>query len=300
MQALLRPIILQAQKELLPPGKFYHLCQRLRHKTSINRLYFLTPPPNLLDFPEHKISARQLCKFLDKLAHYVSSATTEGHQALFYLQRVTIKTRGITSKVVLVKKSMVEHQCSNCTTGMKLEVEIAGAGMIGRVARLRINDGQDLAFKAFFDPDFVWQHGPWAEIPIGIRLKACRVTKDLPEFLFAGQDWSVWEWIYPYTNPQSRKGEMTYEQFAQLEGLTKLNYLNYSNYNPYNVRLDPGGIQKEYRGRRLHDFIMGMIFYTKKAHREGFKSLTLHIKGSMVRYFWLRLVFMFQERDFRF
>ncbi|NEP57571.1 MAG: hypothetical protein F6K31_11180, partial [Symploca sp. SIO2G7] len=207
-----------------------------------------------------------------------------------YLQRVSLRLRGVTSKVVLVKKRIAEHQRINVATALKIEVEIVGAGMIGRVARLRINDGKDLAFKAFFDPDFVWQHGPWAEIPIGIRLKACQVTKDLPEFLFAGQDWAVWEWIYPHTNPQSRKRGITYEQFAKLEGLTKLNSLNHSNYNPYNMRLDPGGIQKEYWGRRFHDFLQGVVFYSRKAHREGLKSLTLYIKGNTVRYLCLRLV----------
>ncbi|NEQ70142.1 MAG: hypothetical protein F6K21_32555 [Symploca sp. SIO2D2] len=290
MQALLRPIILQAQTELLPPEKFYLLCQRLRNQTSIKRFYFLTPPPHLIPLQPHQISPHQLCKFLDRLAHYVSSVSLEGHQELFYLQRVNIRLRGVKEKVVLVKRRVAENQRINIATGMKIEVEIVGAGMIGRVARLRINDGQDLAFKAFFYPDFVWQHGPWAEIPIGIRLKACQVTKDLPEFLFAGQDWAVWEWIYPHTNPQSRKEGITYEQFAQLEGLTKLNYLNRSNYNPYNMRLDPGGIQKKYWGRRFHDFLRGIIFYAKKAHREGFQSLTLYMTGNMVRYLCLRLI----------
>ncbi|NEP60400.1 MAG: hypothetical protein F6K31_25930, partial [Symploca sp. SIO2G7] len=177
MQALLRPIILQAQQELLPPGKFYNLCQQLRKKTSIKRFYFLAPSPNLINWQAHQLSPNQLCKFLDRLAHYVSSVSLEGHQELFYLQRVSLRLRGVTSKVVLVKKRIAEHQRINVATALKIEVEIVGAGMIGRVARLRINDGKDLAFKAFFDPDFVWQHGPWAEIPIGIRLKACQVTK---------------------------------------------------------------------------------------------------------------------------
>jgi|GEM_PF-1092308 len=290
IQTLLRPIIIEAQKELLHPNKFYKLCQKIRQKTAINKFYFLAPPPSLLCFNYHKITANKLCKFLDKLAHYVSCVSTEGQQELFYLQRASLWIKGTTRKVVVVKKGIAAHKGIYSGKGMKIEVEIVGAGMIGRVARLRINDGKDIAFKAFFDPDFVWQHGPWAEIPIGIRLKACQVTKDLPEFLFAGQDWAVWEWIYPHTSPELRKVGITYEQFAKQEGLTRLNPLNRANYNPYNMRLDPGGIQKEYWGRRFHDFLRGIVFYLRKANREGLKSLIPYLRGSMVRYLWLRSV----------
>ena len=293
IQELLTPIILQAQQELLSPVKFYNLCQKLRQKTGINKFYFLAPPPNLVDFKHYKITANELCQFLDKLAHYVSCIAKEGYQQVFYLQKVSLRSKSTTRKVVLVKKGIAAHKAINFGKGMRIEVEVVGAGMIGRVACLRINDGKDLAFKAFFDPDFVWQHGPWAEIPIGIRLKACQVVKDLPEFLFAGQDWAVWEWIYPHTTPESRAIGITYEQFAKQEGLTKLNPLNRGNYNPYNMRLDPGGIQKEYWGRRFHDFLRGVVFYFRKAHREGLKSLTPYLRGSMVRYLWLRLVALF-------
>ncbi len=289
IQTLLAPIIIQAQKELVSPVEFYNFCQKIHKKTINNKFYFLAPNPNLINFKYHKITANKLCNFLDKLAHYVSHIAEEGHQEVFYLQKLSIRLRNTTSKIVLVTKKITDYQSINSSKAMKIEVEVVGAGMIGRVARLRINDGKDIAFKAFFDPDFVWQHGPWAEIPIGIRLKACQVTKDLPEFLFAGQDWAVWEWIYPHTNPQLRTTGITYEQFAKQEGLTRLNPLNRSNYNPYNMRLDPGGIQKEYWGRRFHDFLRGIIFYFRKVHREGLKSLTPYLSGSSLRYLWLRL-----------
>ncbi|HAG81017.1 MAG TPA: hypothetical protein DCL61_07560, partial [Cyanobacteria bacterium UBA12227] len=225
------------------------------------------------------------------LSEYVRCTDQEGHQDQFYLKRLKLRIGRKTKKVLSVKKMSVPYNKSIISAqGMKIEVEIAGKGMIGRVARVRINNGKDLAFKAFFDPNFVWQHGPWAEIPIGIRLKYCQVTKDMPEFLFAGQDWAVWEWIYPHTNPQSRVGGITYEQFAKQEGLTRLNPLNISNYNPHNMRLDPGGIQKDYLGRRFHDLLWSILFYLRKTRREGLKSLTPYLTQKMIGYMVLRLV----------
>ncbi|HBB32599.1 MAG TPA: hypothetical protein DDZ80_31550 [Cyanobacteria bacterium UBA8803] len=288
----LAPIVFQAQRELLAPDRFYRLCRQFCQQSSQKQLYFCTPPPHLIDL-KNGIGTNELRKFLDRLANLVRCSADEGHYEEFYIKRVWIalgrdaKTRTIRKKAIAISKTPL------CAKGMKIEVEIAGAGMIGRVARLRINDGQDLAFKAFFDPEFVWQHGPWAEIPIGIRLKYCQVTKDMPEFLFASQDWAVWEWIYPHTKPQSRLGGITYEEFAQQEGLTKLNPLNISNYNPHYLRLDPGGIAKEYRGRRLQDLLRSVIFYLRKARREGLKSLTPYLSPKMARYLLLRFVALF-------
>ncbi|MDY7014743.1 MAG: hypothetical protein SVX43_14300, partial [Cyanobacteriota bacterium] len=155
---------------------------------------------------------------------------------------------------------------------LNVEVEIVGEGMVGRVARVQIDEKIVVAFKAFFDPEFVWQHGAWAEIPIGIWLKAHNVVRDLPEFFFAGEDWAVWEWISPQMRPCDRRG-MTYEQCAQQYGLTRLNPCNRHNYNPHNLRLDPGGIQKDYRGRRWRDGFLSCRFYWRKARREGLISL---------------------------
>lgn len=276
----LAPVIVQAQQELMSAHKFYRLCKQVCQQSGQQRLYFCEPDASIIDL-KNGIGPHELRKFLDYLAKYVSRTCQEGHQEEFYLKRVWLRLRGEKTKRLLIIKSMSDRQSMISANSMKIEVEIAGAGMIGRVARIRINQGKDLAFKAFFDPELVWQHGPWAEIPIGIRLKYCQVTKDLPEFLFAGQDWMVWEWIYPHTTPQHRHRGITYEQFAQAEGLTKLNPLNRNNYNPHNIRLDPGGIQKDYLGRRLHNFFWSIVFYARKARREGIKP---HISQFKMKY----------------
>ncbi|WP_293019821.1 MULTISPECIES: hypothetical protein [unclassified Moorena] len=333
-ESLVAPIIRQAQQKLMSPRKFHALCQQVIKSTGQKKLYFYPPPSELLDVT-NGITIKELRQFLDKLAKYVSSTSSEGHRVTLYLKRVRLRLGRVNKTVVLVKKtrvcqhtpkSVVEAKPSRkklevnskglyakamlsqdlpsqdlptqpapihpemlSTGGMKVEVEIAGAGMVGRVARLRIN-GKDLAFKAFFDPDFVWQHGPWAEIPIGIRLKYAQVTKNCAEFLFASQDWMVSEWIYPDTNPEFRHNGITYEQFAEQEGLTQLNSLNIYNYNPYNIRLDPGGIQKEYWGRRWQDFLRGIVFYLRKVQREGLKSLTPYLSKRMITYLFRRLI----------
>lgn len=288
-------IILQAQQELLSPDKFHSLCQELCNRSGYRRLYFYRPEPNLLDL-KNGIGTNELHKFLDYLAKYVTSKVEEGTDTIFYLKKVWIKIGRKLNKVLLLRKSTDKPNITILKDTMNVEVEIAGSGMIGRVARVKINNGKDLAFKAFFDPEFVWQHGPWAEIPIGIRLKYRQVTKNIPEFLFASQDWAVWEWIYPHTNPQSRKGGITYEQLAEEDGLTRLNPLNLSNYNPHNIRLDPGGIQKEYLGRHFYDMIRSIIFYIRKARREGLKSLTPYLSKKMIRYILLRLVALINQR----
>lgn len=284
----LATILWQAQQELLPPRQFYRLCQQVRQQSGQTRLYFYTPDSTFIDL-NNGIGARAVRRFLDHLARYVRGTVQEGERTIFSLKRVRIRLKHKTKRIILIKKEAEYCPSPLFTQAMKIEVEIAGAGMIGRVARLRIKD-KDFAFKAFFDPDFVWQHGPWAEIPIGIRLKYCQVTKDVPEFLFSGLDWAVWEWIYPHSHPQSRKQGITYQQFAQTEGLTKLNPLNRNNYNPHNIRLDPGGIQKAYWGRRFQDFFRSLLFYGRKVRREGWKSLTPYLKPEKLRYLWVRLV----------
>lgn len=286
----LTSILWQAQQELLPPRQFYRLCQQVRQQSGQTRLYFHVPDSAFIDL-NNGIGVREIRRFLDHLAGYVGGTVQEGDRTTFYLKRVRLRLQHKTQTKLLIKNAGDSCLPPLFAQAMKIEVEIAGAGMIGRVARLRIN-GKDFAFKAFFDPDFVWQHGPWAEIPIGIRLKYCQVTKDVPEFLFSGLDWAVWEWIYPYTHPQSRKQGITYQQFAQTEGLTKLNPLNRNNYNPHNIRLDPGGIQKAYWGRRFQDFFRSLLFYGRKVRREGWKSLTPYLKPDKLRYLGVRLVSM--------
>lgn len=281
--------IAQAEQELIPPRKFYNLCRNIRKRIGNQRLYFYAPDRHLLD-RRQGIGTRELRRFFDYLAKSIVRANREGQSETFYLRRVRLRLKHQVKPVVLIEKLEAGSKGASSKQGMKIEVEIVGSGMVGRVARVRINRGEDLAFKAFFDPNFVWLHGPWGEIPVGIRLKACRVTKDMPEFLFAGQDWAVWEWIYPDTKPELRTTGITYEQFARAEGLTRLNPLNLNNYNPHNMRIDPGGIQKEYWGRRILDFGKGTIFYARKAHREGLMSLTPYLRLTMIRYAFRRLV----------
>jgi hypothetical protein len=281
--------IAQAERELISPIKFYNLCRNIRKRIGNKRLYFYAPDRNLLD-ERRGIGTRELRRFFDYLAKYIIQTGTEGQSRIFYLRRVRLRVKHQVKRAVLLEKLAADSGENFSKKGMKIEVEIAGSGMVGRVARVRINRGDNLAFKAFFDPNFIWLHGPWGEIPVGIRLKACHVTKDMPEFFFAGQDWAVWEWIYPDTKPELRTTGITYEQFARTEGLTRLNPLNLNNYNPHNMRIDPGGIQKEYWGRRILDFYKGTIFYARKARREGLKSLTPYLRLAMIRYALRRLV----------
>lgn len=284
----LASVLQQAEQELLAPDQFYRLCQQVRQEYGQIPLYFYAPDSRFIDLNK-RIGISAIRRFLDYLARYVRGSVLDGDCTNFYLQPVRLGLKYKKQKTILIRKKQNDCLSRLFNQAMKIEVEIAGAGMIGRVARLRIH-GNDFAFKAFFDPDFVWQHGPWAEIPIGIRLKYCQVTKDMPEFLFSSLDWAVWEWIYPDTQPQSRQKGITYQQFAQREGLTHLNPLNRNNYNPYNIRLDPGGIQKKYWGRRVQDFFRSLSFYSRKVRREGWNSLSPYLEQEKLRYLGRRLV----------
>ena len=281
-------LVLQAQRQLILPDRFYRLCQDVRQSEKLKRLYFLSPESNVLGLNQ-SIEICTLQLFFDRLAKYVRQTTQVGYKAVFYLQKASIQTNDQPQKPMVVRRYKHFRLTRKAAKrAIKIEVEIAGAGMVGRVARVRVNGGSDLAFKAFLDPDFVWQHGPWAEIPVGIYLQAHGVTKDLPKFLFAGQDWAVWEWIYADTSPQARAG-MTYEQFAKQVGLTQLNSLNRNNYNPHNMRLDFGGIQPEYRGRRVYAFLRGVLFYSRKVRREGLSSLKTYLTIRQILYVASRL-----------
>jgi hypothetical protein len=295
LETLTKPIIYQSQHQLMTPRQFYCLCQQLSQKNSIKRLYFLVSLPKTIQF--HQVNMVQgLLIFFDRLAKYLRKKDEKESKMIFYLQYVLIMNNSQVVKKAILRKGKFIKQKHPKNSLIQLSFTIAGEGLIGRVARVIIN-GEDFAFKAFFYPDFVWQHGPWAEIPVGIYLTAHQVTKDLPEFKFSGQDWAVWEWIDFQSNPQFRQG-ITYEQFAQQEGLTRLNILNRSNYNPHQIRLDLGGIQKEYLGRRFHDFMRTICFYFRKVNQEGILSLLLHVNWKNIRYAWLRLINLLRIKPF--
>jgi hypothetical protein len=251
----LKQLLIEAERDLLPAAIFYARCQVIHQQLGQQRLYFYAPPEHWLD-PEKGIDLREWQQFFDTLA-------IELRQPLSGLQL----------------RSFVLGRADN---PLPVDVEIVGEGMVGRVARVQINEETAVAFKTFFDPEFVWQHGAWAEIPIGIWLKAHQVVRDLPEFFFAGEDWAVWEWISPQTRPYDRRG-ISYEKCAKQYGLIQLNPYNRQNYNPYNLRLDPGGIQKDYWGRRWRDGFLSCRFYWRKARREGLKSLLSLLQPARLR-----------------
>ncbi len=258
----MKEIILLAQKQLISPDKFYQICQKYRHLNKINRLYFLED--NLKVVLNKSIKISYYLIFFDYLAKIIHTYPSE-YKSKFYLRKILLWNYGKIIKVLQVKKSGKFKNCDH------ISLKIVGEGMIGRVAKLKFN-GNNWAFKSFFYPEFVWLHGPWGEIPVGIYLKNNKVTKNFAEFELGGENWAIWEWIDSHSNPSLRTG-ITYEQFAEENGLTKLNYLNGNNYNSYQIRLDAGGVQKEYYGRRLIDCMYGIIFYLMKAKNEGISSL---------------------------
>ena len=275
----------QAQGELLSPYQFYNLCKE--QLQAQQRLYFLSPSPHLLDL-HSRINEEVFLLFCDYLANYLRSPNLNNRRIVFYLEETMIIVNG--KKIATTR---VKHSNSNFLKNLPLKtkvvVEIVGSGMVGRVAKVRVNNGQEFAFKAFFDPDFIWHHGPWGEIPIGIYLTSNQVTKDVAKFYFAGQSWAVWEWVNGEENPRTRKG-IAYEEFAEQQGLTKLNPLNRNNYNPHNIRLDLGGIQKKTWLRYGHNFFQGARFYFRRGKREGFSSLLIYLQPKNVRYLCLRLI----------
>lgn len=283
------PIIKKAQQTLLSAQEFYSLCQQVPALQVSQQLYFVLTNP--LDLAEIKfgLTSEYIFIFLDYLAKEIQQCKVEKLKVKFYLQKVLVKFKKGKIYTLQAKLQINQRRKLSRQRSIKLYVEIVGEGMIGRVAKIRLNEGENLAFKVFFDSSLVWQHGPWAEIPVAIYLQAHQVTKNMPEFKFAGQTWAVWEWIYPETTPDSRAG-ITYEEFARQQGLTALNYLNRNNYNPYQIRLDLGGIQKEYVGRRWHDFLTSIIFYLRKFRREGFSFFKNYLIWKNIFYIILRLI----------
>ncbi|PPT07413.1 hypothetical protein CKA32_005986 [Geitlerinema sp. FC II] len=239
-----------AQTQLLSAWQFHRLCQYTPQPS-----YFGEFPPSIFASVIGKIDTQTLRQFCDDLAEYVSRHKFPN--ARFDL----VSDRGC----------------------VRLTLDYAGEGAIGRVVRLQIDGTASVAFKAFFDPDFVWQHGPWGEIPVGIYLKASGVTRDVAEFFAAGTIWLMWEWIEEDTHPKTRRG-LEYATFARREGLTALNPLNGSNYNRYGIRVDLGGVQKNYLGRRLRDGLYTIGFYTRKIRREGWRSMAVYFNAKSIRY----------------
>lgn len=267
----LNSLIDRAQKELLSPYQFYSLCQEVRRKTGLKTLYFGKPEFQSVNL-EEEIGIREFRLFLDSLSLYISCLKSTDSKFCIYLSRSR------------------QEASENPKTSIKIEVSLVGKGAIGQVACLRINDREDFALKVFFDPNFVWQHGPWAEIPVGIHMKYRQVTRNMAEFLFASQNWAVWEWIAPNLKPDDRPNGITYEEFAREEGLTPLNPLNLSNYNLYGIRLDPGGIQKNYFGRRSIDTYQSFRYYVRRVKKEGWTFLTLYLNRKTLKYLMIRCV----------
>ncbi|WP_013324549.1 hypothetical protein [Gloeothece verrucosa] len=282
------PIIKKAQENLLSPQEFYRLCQQVKDLQGIDNLYFL-----LADLSAKKslVKTEEICIFFDYLAEKIQQSYPEKFPVKFYLEKILLKFKKgyLSTFQARIKINQRRKLCRERVT--QLSVEVVGEGMIGRVAKVRLNEGEDLAFKVFFDSSLVWQHGFWGEIPVALYLQAHQVTKNLPRFKCAAQTWAVWEWIYPETTPDSRPG-ITYEEFAKQQGLTALNYLNRNNYNPYDIRLDLGGIQKEYLGRRWHDFVNSIRFYHQKIRREGLLFFKNYLTINNIFYFSLRLIFL--------
>lgn len=268
---MIEPVIKQAQKNLLTAHQFYNQCQKIKQQYKIEKLYFLTP-----NFSDYNINIKEWRLFFDHLAYYLLNMTQVSSQTTFFF----IKNEQFTEKLI------------------EITMEIVGEGMIGRVAHLIINQQIHLAFKVFFDPEFIWHHGNWAEIAIGIYFKAHHITKDFPEFQFAGENWAVWEWIDEQAKPEHRQG-IAYHDFAKQQKLNPLNYLNKTNYNPYLIRLDPGGIQTEYFGRKFHNFVTSIIFYGRKVKRQGLQSLFLYlIRYNIKEYMFLLISNFFPRQNF--
>ncbi|MDB9314074.1 hypothetical protein PN462_13265 [Spirulina sp. CS-785/01] len=274
-------IITQAEQQLLSPQTFYSLCAKYKQHFSQSKLYFLQP--NIQDFQISDFTETELQYFFDWLAVYVRNTEEIGKKQTFYLQKCT---KYASKKALQITKTKPFFSSSPV---QKIKTKIIGCGMIGRVAKVKINS-KKIAFKAFFDSHFVWHHGTWSEIPTGIYLKAQNVTKDVPEFLFAGADWAVWEWISDRETPHMRTGE-NYTRFAQKHHLTQFNPLNLSNYNAHQIRLDIGGVQKEYFGRRIIDFGKTIHFYSQQAKKKGVVYLLRHfIQYRLLRYGFPRLL----------
>jgi hypothetical protein len=279
------PLIFKAQQNLLKPKEFYLACQKLQTQSPQN-LYF-TILDRELNLPS-RLRLKYTFRFFDYLAQQLRYSPLFNPQKWQVIKiKIKLKNKIITS--ILVARNYQSSSQTKSHQCFKIALTPVGEGAIGRVIKIRINRGETWAFKTFFDPQFVWQHGPWAEIPLGIWFTAQKVTKDLPIFKFAGCAWAVWEWIDDDISPQSRSG-LTYAQFAQKHQLTPLNPLNRSNYNAHNIRLDLGGIQRNNWGRRWYNIERGTCFYYRQFRQKGFRFLQPYWSLERWRYLSKRLL----------
>ncbi|MFP4008904.1 MAG: hypothetical protein ACLFV6_13000 [Spirulinaceae cyanobacterium] len=277
-----QPLIAQAQQNLISPQVFYKACQTLKAR-SPDPLYFALLNQKL-DFLPQDFSLLETLKVLDYLAQKFRVMPPNCPQ-YWSVTKIRIK---IHNQTINGLKFTQEMGCCPSPHRLNITLEKYSDGMIGRVIKLRLNNSEPLAFKSFFDPDFVWQHGVFAEIPLGIWLTAQGVTKDLPIFKLAGETWAIWEWIDDKTSPYQRQG-VTYNCIAQKYNLIALNPLNRSNYNPHNIRLDLGGIQPNFRGRRWLAIVRGTCFYARKLRQEGCGFLRTYLNRDRVLYLIQRL-----------
>lgn len=246
---------------LLSPWQFHRYVRNVDQQVGRKRLYFGRLPRVLRD----RLPEPLLLAFFDGLAQSVGRSPQPFPKTTLQLQSLQ--------------------------GSLELRLSHAGSGAIGRVVRLEVSNGSETvswAFKAFFEPDFVWQHGAWAEIPVGIYLRSQHVTRDVAQFHAAGLTWTLWEWIEAGDRPQTRPGRC-YQSLAQQQHLTALNPLNRANYNRHGIRLDPGGIQRLYWGRRARDFAYTLRFYQRRLRREGWQFLSPYLNRRTLRYGLARL-----------
>jgi len=253
-----------AARQLLSPWQFYRLCQQTCQDWGCDRLYFGQLPLALARvFP-----TGELQRFFDALAISVGQSLSPPISTTYHLQ-------------------------SRDGDRLRLRVTYAGSGLVGRVVKLSLLEAsgstsselgeRSWAFKACFDPQWVWQHGTWAEIPIGLYLRSQGVRQNIAQFQAAGLTWMLWEWIDEVAKPENRPG-LSYETLAQRDRLTRLNPLNASNYNPHGIRLDPGGIQVNSWGRRWRDAIYTLGFYWRRFQTVGWRFLSPHLNRTSLRY----------------
>lgn len=289
-----QPLIIQAQQNLMSPQSFYQAFQNSKAR-SPRPLYFALLDSKI-DFLPPDFSLTDTLKVLDYLAQKFRTIPPACPQA-WSVVKIKIRCKNKTIKGL---KITIKTTTTPCRKNLNLTLENHSEGMIGRVIKVRLNGGQPLAFKTFFNPDFVWQHGVFAEIPLGIWLTSHGATKDLPIFKLAGETWAIWEWINDDMTPHQREG-ITYNHIAQKYNLIALNPLNRSNYNAHNIRLDLGGIQPNFRGRRWLAIVDGTRFYTRKLRQEGLSFLKNYLHRDRVRYLsqrlWRELSLLFQERS---
>lgn len=93
--------------------------------------------------------------------------------------------------------------------GHRLSLSYAGAGAWGNVFKLRINDGEPMALKVFYQSAGTGRTtGRFAEAGRGLFATHHGFTKDAAKILMANPNdhWLLAEWITPEDSPKTRKG----------------------------------------------------------------------------------------------